>query len=575
MPAMHFTVALPTGVTLPMDTEHPVLALSPDGSRLVFVGEERGKRRLYMRDLAAPQSRPIAGTEGAAAPFFSPNDAWIGFFEGNTLKKVSADGGVPVAVHTVHGIGVNRGATWDAESTVVIARSVNSGLQRLSVAGDRRRPINQSTLITRGTEPYAWPEAIPGRRQVLFANNIGGHPDNARVALLSLESGDIKTLVNGGTSPRYSPTGHVLFARTGSLFAVPFDGRRGQPAGAERRLLDGVITESWGASHFAVAANGTLAYVAGDPISREHELVWVDRRGVTETLLDVGRSFFDVRLSPDGGRLAFSSPDGANYDIWVLDLARRGALSRLTSHPGEDLHPVWSPDGRRLAFASEIGEDEGELGPALAWITGPSDRPERLLRTPGAGHLEFPSSWSPDGRWLAFKAERPGALEEILLLPTSGPRKPVALFNASGNREAATFSRDGHWVAYVSDLSGRDEVYVLPFPGGEESVRISTAGGVEPVWARSGRELFYREDDKMMVVTTRGGSWTSPSTPEVLFEGRFEKTRWGAGTANYDVSPDGQRFVMVRRKNPVAPVLIHVILNWPEALRVPSPGAVR
>ncbi len=575
-PALHLTINLPPGVTLPMDTEHPVLALAPDGARLVFVGEERGRRRLYMRELAEREAKPMPGTEGAASPFFSPDGGWIGFFEGSTLKKVSAHGGMPVAAREVTGIGVNRGATWITENSVVFAGSVNSGLYELSVAGERRRVLGEDQVaLTQETEPYAWPDGIPGGRHVLFADNAGERPDDARIAIVSIHSGEIRTLVNGGTSPRYSPTGHVLFARGGGLYAVGFDVRRAATAGPERKLLDGVATESWGAAHFTVAANGTLAYVAGDAVSSEHELVWVDRHGaVTETLLD-GRTFFDPRLSPDGTRVAFSSPEGANYDIWILDLRRRLLTARLTTHPGEDLQPVWSPDGRAVAFASEIGQDQGEQGPGLAWVTGPGERPERLLRTPEVGHLEFPSSWSPDGQWLAFVASRPGTGADILLLPTSAPHEPRALIETPAGERAAMFSPDGRWIAYVSDLSGQDEVYVTPFLGPGESTRISTAGGVEPVWARNGQELFYREGDRLMVVRAGAGSWASPGTPEALFEARFAKTQWGAGSANYDVSPDGRRFLMVRRKHPVAPTFIHVVLNWPEALWVRPARPVR
>jgi len=574
VPPAQVTINLPPGVTLPMDTEHPVLALSPDGARLVFVGEMRGQRRLYLRELAASEARPLPGTENAAAPFFSPDGGWIGFFDRNTLKRLPTDGGMPVAAREVYGIGVNRGATWIAESTVVIAPCVNCGLHQLSVAGDRRRVIDEDQLpLTGPTEPYSWPAAVPGGRYLLYVDNTAERPEDARVAALSIRSGQSTTLLTGGTRPYYSATGHVLFARDAALYAVEFDRRRGTTSGPARHLLEGVSTESWGAAHYAAAANGTLAYVAGDAVSSEHELVLVDRRGaVTESLLD-GRSFYDPRVSPDGMRLAFSSPEAANYDIWVFDLRRRVLTTRLTTHSGEDLHPVWSPLGGTIAFASEI-EDDVEPGPGLAWIMGPGEPPERLLRTPEPGHLEFPTSWSPDGEWLAFVAERPGAGANIFLLPTRQPREPRALVATPANERAAMFSPDGRWVAYVSDVSGRDEVYVIPFLGSAEAIRMSTNGGVEPLWGRSGEELFYREGDRLMLVRARGGAWDSPDAPELLFEGRFARTQWAANVANYDVLPDG-RFVMIRRKYPVAPTAIQVVLNWPAALSTAAGRSVR
>jgi eukaryotic-like serine/threonine-protein kinase len=568
LPPMHVTVALPPGVILPMDTEHPVFALSPDGARLVFVGEADGTRRLYMRALREPDAYAIPGTEGGASPFFSPDGDWIGFFAGNLLGKVAVHGGAPVALVEVFGIGVNRGAAWIATDTIVLAGSANSGLAALPVAGERRRVLGEGWVaLTDATAPHAWPASVRGGRHVLFADQTVGR--ETRVALLTIGSRTSRTLAIGGTSPRHSATGHVLFVRDGALQALPFDTRRGTASGPEIRLLDGIATESWGTAHYAVADNGTLAFVSGRAVSSEQELVWVDRAGaVVEVLLDGGK-FHEPRVSPDGARVAFSSPDGANYDIWILDLARRLVTTRLTSHPGEDLQPVWSPDGRSIAFASEIGEDEGELGPGLAWIRGAGEQPERLLRTPELGHLEFPASWSPDGQWLAFVGSRPGAGRNLYLLPTTAPHEPRPLLETPANEYAPMFSPDGRWIAYVSDISGRNEVYVMPFPNRGEAVRISTAGGVEPNWSRDGRELFYREGDRLLAVRA-SASWTDPGPPELLFEGRFERTQWGALAANYDVAPDGRRFLMIRRKHPVAPNVIHLILNWPEALDVAS-----
>ncbi len=560
---VHMEISLPAGVHIAVDTEHPALALSPDGARLVIVGEESGTRQLYVRELASSDVRVIDGTEGAASPSFSPDGTWIGFLADNSLKKVPAAGGVPVAVHYVNGAAVSLGVTWNSNETVVQASSANGGLKSGSVAGDTKRTIDEWVELTDPMAPYAWPEALPSGRQVLFTDLSQGDIVDARVALLTVDSGAIRSLFAGGTNPRYSSTGHIVFARSGSLYAVPFDAGRAEIDAGEHKLVDGVLHYANGAAQFAVAAGGTLAYIAGDATPTRHELVWVDRQGQVEVLFDNGQRFLDPRLSPDGSLLAVTSYTGANSDIWLLDLERL-TFDRLTSHPGEELVPVWSPDGTRLAVASEAEEDADNLGPALALMPASSAVPEVLIRSPGMGNWEFPSSWSSSG-WIAYRRERSGGeASDIWLLEVGDGTEPVPFVEGPATQRAPMFSPDGRWIAYVSNASGGEEVYVEAFPDSGPRVQISTQGGTEPVWARDGRELFYREGDKLMAVDVGNGP-DNPGTPEELFAGRYRTSEWGARAANYDVAPDG-RFVMVRQKNPILPTVIQVVLNWPEAL---------
>jgi serine/threonine-protein kinase len=558
----HLIVELPPGVVLPMDSEHPVLALSPDGTRLVFVGEERGTRRLYVRDLADPVARPIAGTEDAADPFFSLDGAWITFFRGLMIKRVAVSGGTPLAIHAATEASVNRGATWITSDSLIYAASPNSGLQGSAVSEPPRGSGDWAYITTEINAPYAWPSALPGGEKVLFTDVVGDTPDQSRVNVLSRADKSIRTLISGGTCARYSATGHLVFVRAGSLYAVAFDAKRAQATGPERSVLDGVIVEPNGAAQYAVSATGTLAYVAGPPVARQHELVWVDRGGSAVRLRDDGREYSFPRLSPDGTQLAVTSPSGSNYDVWILDL-RRGSLQRVTRASGEDFGPVWNPDGTRLAISSER---ENEEGPGLAWTNGPEFRLEFLLRTPGIGNWEFPTSWSPDGKWLAFTRRRVGAASDVEMLPTSGARTPVPFAAEPASEMGAMFSPTSPHVAYVSDVSGREEVYVRPFPGPGAAMPISTNGGIEPVWSRDGRELFYREGDalKSVKLTTQGTF--QRGIPTTVLEGRYERAPYGGRAANYDVSLDGNRLLMVRRKNLPQPNTIHVVLNWPDAL---------
>lgn len=400
---------------------------------------------------------------------------------------------------------------------------------------------------------------------MLFTENAGGRPSEARIAVLSLATGKVRPLILGGTSPRYSRTGHVLFARGGRLYAVDFDSRLGEASGPERPLSARVITESFGTAQYAVGGNGVLAYIAGDPVSADHELVWVDRSGSARAVLHNTAGFRDPRLSPDGTRLALTIPEGPNWDVWILDLAR-GTLSRVTSHPGEDFSPVWSPDGQELVIGSEIGEDTGEGGPVMAWIRGSGERPEQLVASPGSGNWEFPTSWSPDGDWIAYVRIR-NRSGDIFLFPTDRSREPVPFLETPNTNEfGARFSPDAKWIAYVSDETGERQVYVRSFPKPGRANLISTNGGVEPVWSKDGRELFYRNGDALIVVALGRGSELAPAVPRTLFRGRYEMSLWGGESANYDVSPDGQRFLMIRRKTPPTAQVVQVVLNWPAVL---------
>ena len=441
-------VALPPGVLLAVDTEHPVLALSPDGTRLVFVGEEDGVRRLYIRDLAESEAQVIAGTEDAASPFFSSDGDWIGFITEKTLKKVSLEGGVPVAVQSSTPTVTNRGFTWSTSDTVIQSMSVNGGLYLGSVAGDAIRPADEWEALTERTLATAWPHALPGGEHVLFVDGSQGSPDETRIAVLDLESREIETLFRGGTNPKYSSTGHLLFARSESLYAVPFDPDRAELTGGERKLLDGLMAAKNGVAQFAVGGGGTLAYVTGNAELGDHELVWVDRQGSSETILD-RPLFSEPRFSPDGTGLLVTSMTGANIDVWLFDLGR-STFTRLTSHSGEDLGALWSPDGKRLALASEVAENPENEGPALAWMPSFNVTPDVLIQSPGFGNWEFPSSWSPDGKWLAYTTVRGAAQRDVWILSMEEDAEPIPFLESSARETAAMFSPDGRWIAYVS-----------------------------------------------------------------------------------------------------------------------------
>lgn len=371
-------------------------------------------------------------------------------------------------------------------------------------------------------------------------------------------------MINGATAPRYPNTNHVLFARDGAVYAVAWDPQNQKLNGSEQQLVSGIVMHANGAAQFD-AAGTLLAYVAGGVLTATQELVSVDFAGKAEVLSSARQRFMTPRFSPIGNQIAIMSEQGANTDVWRLDV-RRGTMSRVTTDPGEDLSPVWSPDGRTLAIATEVGEKTGEEGPALGKVDATGST-EQLIRSPRFGDWEFPTSWSPDGRWIAYMKNTGGSSRDIWLFPAArGEPKPFLA--APANEWAGMFSPDGRWFAYVSDESGTAEVYVAAFPEGAPRVQVSNSGGTEPLWARDGKALFYRQGTRMMRVNFVRGGIDSASVPEVLFEGRFEAAdSMGAETANYDIFPDGKRFVMVRRKGLELPSTISLIFNWRSLLK--------
>jgi Tol biopolymer transport system component len=271
----------------------------------------------------------------------------------------------------------------------------------------------------------------------------------------------------------------------------------------------------------------------------------------------------DPRLSPDDRQLAFTSAIGSSLDV-LLHIFSNGSLQQLTTHPGEDFDPVWSPDGKHLAIASEVAEDAQNQGPGIAALPIEANRPpDPITRTPGYGHWEMPSSWSPSG-WLAFSRNQGRSARDVWVRRMGDAEaEEQEIIGGPADEAGAVFSPDGEWIAYSSDeLSGRPDIYVRPFKRAGRTHPISSDGGVEPLWSRDGRELFYRSGDRLMAVNVGLGPELQPAPPRTLFAGRFEMKGFGSGSANYDVARGG-RFVMVQRKNLVRPTVIEVVLNWP------------
>ena len=411
------------------------------------------------------------------------------------------------------------------------------------------------------------PELLPGSDAVLFALGRGGvNWDEAQIVAQSLETGERKVLVEGGADARYVATGHLVYALGESLFAVPFHPSRLEVTGGPVPVLEGVrrAVPGTGAAQFTLSRSGSLAYLPSD-VAREdpRTLVWVDRQRVVEPVTTARREYRSPRLSHGGDRLAVTIGPLFGADVWVLDL-RRDTLTRLTFNGGET--PIWTPDDQRVTYTTV--DAAGRYGITWKPVDG-SGSEEALVAADdpllAMGPL-IPFSWSPDARTLVFRQRRgSGAKDDIGMLSMEGDRKPELISETVFAEAHPMLSPDGRWLAYASDESGRREVYVRSFlePGGRW--QISTEGGAEPRWNSGGKELFYRRGDEMWAVSVTTEPSFQPGRPTLLFEGSFEL---GGSFHNYDVSPNGERFVMVQSEEvpEAAPERVNVVLHWLDEL---------
>jgi eukaryotic-like serine/threonine-protein kinase len=571
-PVSRLTITLPAGQQLAGLDIGPALALSPDGTHLAYVAIQGGSQQLYLRALDSLEAKPIPGTEGAVTPFFSPDGQWVGFFVGGKLKKVSVSGGEAVSL----GNAANpQGASWSSQGMIAFASTNVSSLEQVSDAGGARQPL---TRFEKGENTHRWPEFLPGGNAVLFAAGAGGTLANAHIVVQSVRTGERRNLIQGGTHPRYAPSGHLVFAQGGTLMAVPFDPEQREVTGTAVPVAEGVLlSRSSGAAQYSISATGSLVYASGGIQSAQSRLVWVNRNGLDQPLAAPARFYLFPHLSPDGRRVAVNIVEQESQ-VWLYDLSRN-TLTRLTFNGDTNLNPTWTPDGKRIAFSS-TSEGPGNIFWQFADGSGGLER----LTTSEFNH--FPHSWSPDGQMLAFIEVNPATGRDIWVLRMSAPssgsgqgpspdsgqgRKAQPFLRTPFDETEPRFSPDGRWLTYISDESGRYEVYVQPFPGPGGKWQISTEGGIEPVWNPNGRELFYRSGDKMMAVEIATLPGFAAGTPRMLFEGRYDLAP--VPTVNYDVSPDGQRFLMLKPSESAvaAPTQINIVLNWFEELKQKVP----
>ena len=547
-PLRRLTISLPEAEplapanTMPLGLGKLSIAVSPDGARVVYVAMRNGTRQLVVRDLERFESRVLPGTADADGPFFSPDGTSVGFFSQNALKKVSLLGGDPVTVAEARQA---RSGTWLPDGSMVFGNFEGRVLVQVPSAGGAGRSVSATYYALQSLT------SLPVSTHVLADLRSGANPDLNIIEAIAVADGTRKVLLRGGSQPAYAD-GRLLFMRGGAMYAVGFDIDRLEVIGSPVAVIEGVRTEAQGAGQAAVSGDGTLVYVEGT-LAWQGTPVLVSRDGKAQPIGAPKQAYGTFAMAPDGRRVAFEVA-GTTTDVWIHEIAR-GTFTRLT-HSGRNGAPVWSPDGRRVAYNSVVDDK-------VTLMTRPIDGSEGETSLWTDAKLEcVPYSWSPDGKTIAAGCSGKSGTKDVYLIPIDKKSEPRPFVTTPFNDWGAKFSRDGKWMAYISDASGQYEVYVRPFPGPGSQWQISNGGGEEPVWSHDWKEVFYRNGTKWMAADVRTAPEFSATPPRLLFTGPYVNVPG----LSYDVGPDG-RFVLIEGP-PEAPVTrFNVVLNWFDELK--------
>jgi Tol biopolymer transport system component len=539
--------------------------VSPDGRRLAFMGWSEGRARLWVQSLDSLAAQPLSGTDDASFPFWSADGRFLGFFAGGKLKKIDAGGGPP---QTLCDAPQGRGGTWNQDGVIVFAPDTNLPLHRVAAAGGASAPLGKLDESRQETT-HRWPWFLPDGRHFLYLARSSSS-ENSAIYAGSLDGEAPKLLVNAESSIAYAPPGYLLFLREQTLMAQPFSASKQETTGDAFPVAESVRFNAgnWKA-FFSVSDNGVLVYQMGSA-AIGGRLHWYDRSGRQVGSVGSTAGYRDPSLSPDARRIGanMADPQSGNVDVWLYELGR-DVQTRFTFDPGIDAGGVWSPDGSRLAFHSNR---KGVWNLYLKPTSGAGTE-EPLLELPGN---KFVDDWSRDGHFLLYEHGDPSGKTrwDLWVLSMQGERKPYLVLQAPFSERGARFSPNRRWIAYHSDESGRDEVYVIPFQLNEKGEplpspagkwQVSTGGGWHPRWRGDGKELYYLSaDDKVMAVEIREtGTSLEVGVAKPLFQTR---TLPGPGR-RYDASPDGQRFLINVPEGEAELAPLTLVVNWTTELR--------
>jgi len=546
-PRVSMSIALHPGEAFPTDAER--IAISPDSNEIAYVATSAsGHWQIWVRRLGDFEAKAIPGTDDASAPFFSPDGQWLGFFANDKLEKVALSGGIPQVLCTAY-----RGTgSWAADGSIYYTPEwYGSPLMVASNAGGDCREVLKPK-ISEGNSAFLQPQALPDGESLLLtiAKGLGGE---ASVGVYSLRTHELKTLAENAASPYYAAPGYLIFGRSGDLWAAPFDLKRLQLTDTPVPVLQGVAHTLGGLLEgYAMAESGGLIFIPGSSSRDERKIVEVDRKGNPRTITPESNAYEDLSISPDGQRLAITV-EGSPWSVWTKDL-QHGALAKLTFE-GDNRDPMWTADGKSVAYSS-LRNGEGGIYEKLADGSGPE---HLLLQAPD---WAFASSFSPDGKMMAYTQNDPKTNYDIWLLPLSPDDKPRVFLQTPVAEWFPQFSPDSRWIAYESNETGRSEIYVEPASGQGGRWQISNNGGVRPVWPRKDPEIFYQQGNKLMAVPVQFGPKFSFGSPQELFTGDYY-----ASGHYFDATPDGQHFFFIQSvPQTSAQTELRVVLNWAAGL---------
>jgi Tol biopolymer transport system component len=539
------------------------VALAPDGTRLAYIGVTQGATRIYVRSFDQTNARPLDGTEGAAAPFWSPDGEWIAFFARNKLRKIPSAGGPISTVTDVVDETGGVGGAWGLDNTIVFALPLTARAGLMRVSADGGTPVAFTTPDPREGGGHGDPSFTRNGDAVLFTTRQPAAPNAPAVMIRSLRTGEQQKLVEGNGRALDTSSGHLVFSRNDALYAVALDAAALKVSGVPTLVEEGVFP-----SQYDISRDGSIAFVPM-PRSDARSLVWVDRSGAVTPVMPDLRGYGRPRVSPDGRKIAVEILQGANGDIWIYHLDN-GAFTRFTN-TGRSNSPWWSPDGNRILFrGAPIAAAAPSLGGWLFWQPADGSRAPEVVIEPADPALKTgsglaPGAWTPDGRTFVFVVHTSVANSaDIWALHLDGTRTLTPIVQRPGDQWSVRTSPDGRWISYASNESGHFEVFVEPLAGGPK-YQVSSAGGEQPIWSPRGDELFYRSGDRLMTarVHTAGSEFAAERSVE-LFRGRYYSTDLPA----YDVNRDASRFLMVRpSEDELRPAEISIVENWIQELK--------